>query len=738
MRNGRRLMGIDSWKAVAKCWFLMLAVMTVIGCARDDDETETNTTRTVTYKVAVFLENDDVIRWEKTADWAQRQLDEAQKDMRMHVRLELEYIDQDAPDFDENIDRVANDTTYKAIIGPCSSLKAEQMAIALGDVIESHPGVEAYRKPMVSPSATNVEYQRKFSEKDYVWNLSECDISQIEKIIASVSHQYMSAFVDLTLLAPYDDNDVASGSSYCDWFGFIAEEYGLEIKDILFYKDTTELRSLARKLPGYGNVPMYSKVVFVPQSIDDVLVLDDELDKTTREQDYDNCDYPLIICSSMFVTPKVAKTISCNPRLSYEGIDLYAAPESGFSQAYYQHFGGHLVNGESQFYDAVCMLTFAAALKQYTGRSLGKSMHEMIDGQGGSPVWACYVDGMREVFTQLYKGGKVSIQGCTGEWKFDAKYRTNRLNSIYRQWRFYRGEFVTVNYITSTGSAHSTSSHEVWDWTANKLQDFENIDTVINYKPLEQRWALLVAGSKGWGNYRFQADVLSMYGFLLKRGYDKDHIVVVAEDDLAYNESNKNDKGAVRILETGDNLYDPSFIDYKLSRLTPDDIGDILQGKSSARLPKVIHSTDADNVFVMWSSHGAPRQLDFGDDRMMTYGKMKDILAKTPHRKMLVAVEACYGGGLGKECEGLAGTLFLTAASPYEECHAARWSNRIGIYLTNSFSEGFQERIADNPSISLQELYYSLVRTVSGSHVKLYNLKNYGSIYSDTMEDYLE
>lgn len=45
--------------------------------------------------------------------------------------------------------------------------------------------------------------------------------------------------------------------------------------------------------------------------------------------------------------------------------------------------------------------------------------------------------------------------------------------------------------------------------------------------------------------------------------------------------------------------------------------------------------------------------------------------------------------------------------------------------------------IDESPSISLRDLYYTLGRNTSGSHVKVYNDHNYGSVYSETMGEYL-
>lgn len=95
---------------------------------------------------------------------------------------------------------------------------------------------------------------------------------------------------------------------------------------------------------------------------------------------------------------------------------------------------------------------------------------------------------------------------------------------------------------------------------------------------------------------------------------------------------------------------------------------------------------------------------------------------------------------LGKRktyCEGLPGTLFITAANPYETSHADVWSDEVCVYLSNGFTRGFQEAIAQNPAISLRDLYYTLAAHTTGSHVKVYNAPHFGSVYSNTMAEFL-
>ena len=261
--------------------------------------------------------------------------------------------------------------------------------------------------------------------------------------------------------------------------------------------------------------------------------------------------------------------------------------------------------------------------------------------------------------------------------------------------------------------------------------------SIPRYPTLDKNWALIIAASKGWPNYRFQADALAMYQILKYYGFDDDHIVLVCEDDLANHTYNPL-PGQLFVTLNGRNVYDQSAIDYRLHDLKPEDIGDILQGRASERLPHVLEPDNDDNVFIFWSSHGSPGSLYFGDSPLMTYSKMKDILSDTPHRKMLFVVEACYSGGLGQACQGIPGTLFVTAANPYETSHADVWSEEIGVYLSNGFTQGFMKAIYKDPAVSLRDLYYTLAAHTNGSHVKIYNNQKFGSVYNNTMQEFIK
>lgn len=81
--------------------------------------------------------------------------------------------------------------------------------------------------------------------------------------------------------------------------------------------------------------------------------------------------------------------------------------------------------------------------------------------------------------------------------------------------------------------------------------------------------------------------------------------------------------------------------------------------------------------------------------------------------------------------------LVITAANPYETSHADVWSETVGVYLSNGFTQGFLDTVYKDRNVTLRDLYYSIARTTAGSHVMLYNADSYGSVYSNMMSDFM-
>ncbi|KAF0712089.1 legumain-like, partial [Aphis craccivora] len=50
-----------------------------------------------------------------------------------------------------------------------------------------------------------------------------------------------------------------------------------------------------------------------------------------------------------------------------------------------------------------------------------------------------------------------------------------------------------------------------------------------------KKWVVLVAVSKGWSNYRHQANICHAYQLIKSNGIPEENIITMMVDDIAYN-----------------------------------------------------------------------------------------------------------------------------------------------------------------------------------------------------------
>ncbi|CAF1571558.1 unnamed protein product, partial [Adineta steineri] len=129
-----------------------------------------------------------------------------------------------------------------------------------------------------------------------------------------------------------------------------------------------------------------------------------------------------------------------------------------------------------------------------------------------------------------------------------------------------------------------------------------------------QNWAVLVAGSNGWYNYRHQSDVCHAYQILHKNGIPDSNIIVMMYDDLAKDKQNPT-KGVIINHPDGQDVYKGVPHDYTGKTVTPKNFINVLLGKKDLMKGvgsgKVLESGPDDNVFIYFTDHGATGLVAF-------------------------------------------------------------------------------------------------------------------------------
>lgn len=239
-------------------------------------------------------------------------------------------------------------------------------------------------------------------------------------------------------------------------------------------------------------------------------------------------------------------------------------------------------------------------------------------------------------------------------------------------------------------------------------------------------WAVLVAGSNGWSNYRHQADVCHAYQILKSHGVPDERIIVMMYDDIADNDNNPT-PGKIINRPNGPNVYAGVPKDYVGRAVTSKNFLKVLQGDAGLKAAgnKVLGANENDHVFVFFSDHGAPGLVAFPSDTL--YAKdfiatLDKLHAGNRYSRMVVYIEACEAGsmfdGLLKSDHRIFG---VSAANPDEPSWAYYCDS--GTCLGDEFSVKWMEdsdRVGDLSKSTLSQQFERVKKAVVKSEVSRY------------------
>ena len=681
---------------------------TLLSCEKSPMD---DTTGQKEVRIAVVLpEKDRELIWDNALKWAAENIRKAD----IGVKVVYEWVDEESEDITEVGISLSNREDIKSIIGCNGSANTQKLAFALARKKEN-------TKPLFT-FCSSQELPRIFGHRGFLWGLCETDISQSEIILSCLSNEN-PGLKKVALLA----SDDIYGQTFVDWFAFQAVELNLEPVSIETYKESDELESCLQRLLDSGA----DAIVCAPVTADDVVPVQNYIDNFI----YGSEDGRGI--TLMFTDKAYNKSILGGeyPMDYISGLAPASNPGSGFDVSYNALYGRVPFAGEAQVYDAVLITVLASIWAEKNeeddlNRAIGALLNGTATSQGG---WTA---GMIANYHHAIMAGETpAISGATGTLDFDSQYYTTIRSTSYARWMTYDGKMVIIDYFSRNSDRHSSSPVAAWEWKKQHMQDIDGNGNEIDYPELKGNYAVLVAASEGWKNYRHQADVLGMYHYLKGKGYDDDHIILIMADDIAYNEKNPL-QGVVRREIGGDNLYDDLQIDYKLGDLSPEDLKQILTGEPSDAYPVTLGSSYNDNVLFFWSGHGTKKGWSWKETEYLSPEFAREMFSAMKFRKQFAIVETCYSGGVAQGCTGIPGLLMMTAANPYETSKADGLDEELLVYITNTFTSSILSWLDNNPHTVIRDLYLHAFDKTNGSHVMVYNAENYGNLYLNDMSEY--
>ncbi|CAF0956317.1 unnamed protein product [Adineta steineri] len=242
-------------------------------------------------------------------------------------------------------------------------------------------------------------------------------------------------------------------------------------------------------------------------------------------------------------------------------------------------------------------------------------------------------------------------------------------------------------------------------------------------------WAVVVAGSNGYYNYRHQADACHAYQILHKNGIPDSNIIVMMYDDIAQNTQNPT-KGVIINHPDGEDVYHGVPKDYTGADVTPKNFINVLLGNKEAMngigSGKVLESGPDDNVFIFYTDHGAvglvafPTGVLYATDLNSTIMKMH---SQNKYKQMVIYIEACESGSMLENILPNNINVYGTTASNAEESsYACYYDAKRQTYLGDVYSVVWMED-SDVEKIDTETLFQQFQITqkkTNTSHVMQY------------------
>ena len=248
----------------------------------------------------------------------------------------------------------------------------------------------------------------------------------------------------------------------------------------------------------------------------------------------------------------------------------------------------------------------------------------------------------------------------------------------------------------------------------------------------EDHWAVLVAGSNMYYNYRHQADVHHAYQILKNNGVPESNIILMSYDDIARSGSNPY-PGQIFNKPDGENVYFQDDISYSGRDVTAEKFLAVLKGDEATAGGPVLKSTAESKVFVYFADHGAPGFVAFPSGGYLYATALQEAIdymeTNQMYDEMVIYIEACESGSMFPSLRADQRVYAMTAANASESSwgtycgsEAMVGGKNVGSCLGDLFSVNWMEDTeANNPQTETLDTQHTNVKnTTTKSHVQVF------------------
>jgi len=616
--------------------------------------------------------------------------------------VELVYKDTGSGNITQLAQELLNDDSIRIVIGPTAS--DEMYAIA--------PSFITKKKVLISPTATSGDILRAFGKNGYVWRTVQGDAAQVKVILTILKGNGVTKVALLTENSTY-------GQTFYDWTGFFATEYGIDVPFIRQF-DAGSPTLDSDVLDALKTGPDYIVAAAGPQDAATIKRAIDRSGSRTK-----------LFLTDAAATPVLISSLGAAAE-GLEGTNPTADPSTGFTDAYEKKFGQRPADFAAPTYDALLIAAFTEARQERAPfESLADSIRQVVYGEATVTGWDA--PGVRTALEDTLHGPMPWITGASGGLEYDEVLGVDPIASYYAQWQVNNGTFRTVGVINSQNTTvmEKTGGESVGQSRASAGLMSSSSTLAGTYSAPDERTnfkAVIVGPSRGWKNYRHQADALTVYTLLRQNGVDDNNIILMVYDDVPTVPENPL-KGDIHNVPKGQNIRSKAQVDYSGANITAATFRNVLTGTRTTSNPVVLESDAGTDVFVYIASHGAPGEIVFGTGNSVLttedFTALTDSMEKNhQYRQMAFFVDTCFGESIATNITA-PGILYLTGAAKNEPSLGAVYDMDIKQWLSDEFTSGVISTLRANGNITFRQVYPAVYTKVTGSHVRMISTGNF-------------
>lgn len=622
--------------------------------------------------------------------------------------VELVYRDLAAGDLHALAAEMLADDDVQVVIGPVTSDESFDLA----------PLFIRHRKLLITPTATSADLARAFGRKKYFWRTCVGDVAQIKTMLHILK---LRGVTRLGLL--YEDTGY--GKTFLDWTPFFALEMDMNLTGMSAFQRGQESYATEIATAVAGD-PEYLLVVALPGEAATIAADLARARTAARSFFADAAQAPHLI-TTLWPTAE-----------GLEGTAPAMDPTAGFAEAYRERFDEEPNTYAAATYDAFLMAVYTLARHQHKGgwEWPEDSLQTVVAGRGRHVGWHQVNEGI----DLILEGGRPDIAGASGPLTFDRVHGVEPLSAFYARWEVADGAFRTAATLSSgdvLGGDDESASHA--RASLAKASVFDGTDAGPSVGARRDLWAVVIATSKDWKNYRHQADALAMYDLLRRNGVPDDRIVLFLIDDIPTAAENPL-PGVVRHIPMGKNVRKDVEVDYVGGSVTVENLRAVLLGERSEKTPVVLESDETSNVFLFIVDHGMPGAIPFDYGRPLSSQALAGITdamhERGLFRKMFIMVEVCFGESIGLQID-TPGVLYFTGAALNEQSFGANYDGEVKAWLADDFTHNVIMTVSRNQNIYISDLYTTVYGKVVGSHVRMCNAENFGDVAGTRINEFV-